>query len=297
MNYKETVDEFLSYLLKQRGFSKHTVTAYNRDLMQLAEFYGFGEQAAVYALMQKERIRGFIYSLSMDGKKNRTIARKRATFLSFAKWALKEGHISSNPMKSIVAPKLSQSIPTVVSKQETQALTTHVPTDEKGVRNRAIVELFYGTGMRLSELQGLSREDINYMQKTIRVFGKGGKERIIPVTDSALELLEKYDQFPKKVLAREALFLNSKGERISKRQIQRIVNQELSHVTESPKKSPHVLRHSYATHLLENGADIRVVKELLGHASLTSTQIYTHVTKEHLLAAYKQAHPRSGDNV
>ena len=295
MNYQETTQEFLSYLTKQKGFSQNTVMAYGKDLQQLADFYGFGAQVAVYTLMQKERIRGFIYSLSTAGQKNRTIARKRATLLSFSKWALKEGCITTNPMKNIVAPKLDSSIPTVVSEQETGQLTHTIPGDEKGVRNRAIVELFYGTGIRLSELQGLSHSDINHVQKTIRVDGKGGKERIVPVTDSALDLLERYGQFPKKRVAEEALFLTSKGERISKRQIQRIVEKELSQVTDQGKKSPHVLRHSYATHLLENGADIRVVKELLGHASLTSTQIYTHVTKEHLLAAYKQAHPRSGE--
>ena len=293
MTYTLAVDNFLLYLQKQRGFSENTLRAYSTDLIQLPQYHNLPTNISIHMVIQKERLRGFIYNLSATGSKPRTIARKRAALLSFCKWALTQGYIQSNPMKSIAAPKLDSPLPTILSKSQTLEIAETIPTDSKGLRNRAIFEFLYGSGIRLAELHQLNKESINTSAKTVKVLGKGNKERIIPVTDITISLIDKYRE-TLQLISSDALFLNSKGTRLSRRQIQRIVEKEISGVSDMKKRSPHVLRHSYATHLLENGADIRVVKELLGHESLTSTQIYTHVTKEKLLAAYEQAHPRSG---
>lgn len=298
MNIQQTTDKFLNYLLKQRGYSEHTVSAYRRDLDQFLSY--INDEIGTDELLQvmtKHVFRGFIYSFTESGYKSRSVARKVATLKSFSRYCVKNGYIKTNPAKTLSTPKLDKPLPSFLTQKQTASLETKAPLSGTALRDRALVELFYGTGMRLAELHSLNTDTIDNKNLTVRVIGKGNKERVLPVTDIAIDLINqtlsergisKSDQAP--------LFVNKKGDRLSRRQIERIVQRELSTVSDQKKRSPHVLRHTYATHLLDSGADIRAVKELLGHSSLATTQIYTHVSKEHLLKAYSQAHPRSGND-
>lgn len=297
MNIQQTIDKFLNYLLKQRGYSEHTVAAYRRDLDQFQSYLKDEiQESDLQTVMTKFVFRGFIYSFTESGYKARSVARKVATLKSFSRYCVKNNLIKTNPAKTLSTPKLDKPLPSFLTQNQTENLNTKAILTGTALRDRALVELFYGTGMRLAELHSLNTNTIDQRNLTVRVIGKGNKERVIPVTETAVNLINKYlserginksDEAP--------LFVNKKNERLSRRQIERVVQRELSTVSDQKKRSPHVLRHTYATHLLDGGADIRAVKELLGHSSLATTQIYTHVSKEHLLKAYSQAHPRSGE--
>lgn len=296
LELKSLLNEFLNYLEKQRGYSANTITSYRRDLTQYESFLkedGLG--TAVTTAFARDSIRGFLYSLSDSGLSPRTLSRKRASLLSLSKYAVKMNIIESNPLASIASPKLDKPVPVLLSGKQAEGLTEKLPDGELELRNLAIVELLYGTGIRLAELYELTPGDIDSEKQLIKVIGKGNKERIVPVTSYALKLIDRYLAARGGAGKSSPLFAGRNGDRLSKRQIQRVVEKELSAVTDAKKRSPHTLRHSYATHLLDNGADIRVVKELLGHASLASTQVYTHVTKDRLKNAFRQAHPRSGE--
>lgn len=294
MKFESAVITFCKYLEQQRGYSEHTVSNYRRDLKQFLDFSKDEWGDTVSSLMKKEPIRIFLYTLHDEGMKPRTIARKRASLLSLSKYLLLQNQISVNPLTTIVSPKADKPIPTFYSEKQTEELSRHIPKTPKELRDRTIVEILYGTGIRLAELHGLNVGDISQNDFTIKVLGKGNKERVVPITQFALTLIQKYLQ-GRPFNPDSPLIVNEKNERLSRRQIQRIVERELGTVSDAKKRSPHTLRHSYATHILDNGADIRVVKELLGHASLTSTQVYTHVTKDRLREAFRQAHPRSGE--
>jgi len=295
MKFVRAVEQFMIYLEQIKHYSIHTVTNYRRDLNQFVTLSSEDWGESVTDLMKKEPIRTFLYTLHDEGRSSRTIARKRASLLSFSKYLITQKIITTNPLTTIGSPKLDKPVPSVYSEMQTKKLTEVIPTSEKEIRNRTIVEILYGTGIRLSELHDLSLCDIDESHQTIKVLGKGNKERIVPITLYALKLIESYVQIRGYADKSSPLLLNNKKERLSRRQIQRIVEREMGTVSDAKKRSPHTLRHSYATHLLDNGADIRVVKELLGHESLASTQIYTHVTKERLREAFQQAHPRSGE--
>ncbi len=295
MKFLAVIEKFCSYLLLQRGYSEHTLTNYKRDLTQFHSFSHEEWGSDVTSLMQKEPIRVFLYALNDERMKPRTIARKRASLLSLTKYLLRESIIDVNPLTTIVAPKSDKPVPVLITESQASDLTAHIPKSEKELRNRTIVEMLYGSGIRLAELHGMNISDLNFGDCTIKVLGKGNKERIVPITAYALRLCSAYFKVRRSSTAQSPLIVNDKEARLSRRQIQRIVEKELGTVTDAKKKSPHTLRHSYATHLLDGGADIRVVKELLGHSSLASTQIYTHVTKEKLRDAFRQAHPRSGE--
>lgn len=297
MNIQEVIDKFLQYLLKQRGYSEHTVAAYRRDLNQfIAYIEDEIQDTNLSVVMTKFIFRGFIYSFTESGYKARSVARKVATLKSFSRFCVKNNFIKNNPAKTLSTPKLDKPLPSFLTQKQTENLDTKTPVTGTALRDKALVELFYGTGMRLAELHSLNTNTIDQRNLTVRVIGKGNKERVIPVTQTAVDMINKYLQ-ERSILKSDELplFVNKKNERLSRRQIERVVQRELSVVSDQKKKSPHVLRHTYATHLLDGGADIRAVKELLGHSSLATTQIYTHVSKEHLLKAYAQAHPRSGE--
>lgn len=288
---------FLEYLEKQRGYSKHTIESYKRDLSQFTAYVKkeIGK-SSVSEVLTKSVFRGFIYSFSEKGVRPRTIARKVATLKSISRYCVKNNIISVNPAKMLSTPKLDKPLPSFLTQKQTEMMITEVPKDEAALRDRAIVELLYGTGMRLAELYALNIDTIDRKNRLVRVLGKGRKERIVPVTPDAIQLIERYLSIRAKAKAHDdPLFVNKKGGRLSQRQIERIVNRELAAVSQQKKKSPHVLRHSFATHMLDGGADIRAVKELLGHSSLSTTQVYTHVSKEHLHKVYRQAHPRAGE--
>ncbi len=295
MIFESAIDQFCLFLKQQRGYSDHTVTNYNRDLLQFLEFAGEEWGETVADLMKKEPIRLFLYEIHSEGNKPRTIARKRAALLSFSKYLIRRGELKGNPLATIISPKLDSPVPVFLSENQTREFAEILPKTAKEIRNKAIVEMLYGSGIRLAELHGMNVRDIRFDESTIRVIGKGNKERIIPATPFALKLAKALIDQRDLILPNAPFLLNTKNERLSMRQIQRIVETELATVSSASKRSPHTLRHSFATHILDNGADIRVVQELLGHASLASTQIYTHVTKDRLRDAFRQAHPRSGE--
>lgn len=325
MQFKDGLDAFLRYIEKQRDYSINTVESYKRDLSQFAQTAKITDDDSVADVFTKQNIRAFIYSLKNSGQKAKSIARKRSSLLSFGKYLMKEGAISTNPVRLIAVAKLDKNIPAIITEPQMQELgeqydsreeDTQTPVPPPNVRDMLIIELLYGSGIRVSELHNLTRRSIDFSNHTIRVIGKGNKERIVPITDVAIELLRKHISasprqgdyvFPRvarsgRKPSKNCKSLTQKRERLRKedmsllsvRRIRQIVNRELAKVSLAKKKSPHILRHSFASHLLDNGADIRVVKEMLGHASLASTQIYTHVSIEKMMKSYKQAHPRSG---
>lgn len=287
---------FYAYIEKEKGFSGHTLEAYRSDLGQFVSFLESNNlPAALEGAMKKQVLRQFTFSLSAKGLKPRSIARKVAALKSFSRFCARRHLLQVNPAKLISAPKLDKQLPVFLTQKQAGAIA--VPPEnatEEMLRNHCIVEFFYGSGLRLSELQGLAVSGVNVRSATVRVMGKGRKERIVPMTATAITSMQRYLARRKAEMAPDGpLFTAPGGEKLSRRQIERIVAKELSLVSQQKKRSPHVLRHSFATHLMDGGADIRAVKELLGHASLTTTQIYTHVSREHLLKAYKLAHPRA----
>ena len=291
-----TLSDFYAYIEKEKGFSAHTLAAYRSDLDQFVQFLRSKTlPLALDGAMKKTVLRAFAFSLSTHGLKPRSIARKIAALKSFSRFCARRHFMQTNPAKLLSAPKLDSPLPVFLTQKQAELLVPPAPNGtEEALRNHAIVEFFYGSGIRLSELQALAVGSVSVRNATVRVMGKGRKERIVPVTGTALEAMERY--FSRRSSAKtpeSPLFANGEGRNLSPRQIERIVAKEVSLVSKQKKRSPHTLRHSFATHLMDGGADIRAVKELLGHASLTTTQIYTHVSREHLLKAYKQAHPRA----
>ena len=319
MRWIDAVDSFLRYIEKQRDYSINTADAYKHDLLQFRDTQKISDDDDVEKVFTKINIRSFIYFLKSEGQKAKSIARKRSALLSFGKFLMRENVISLNPVRLISVPKLDKPIPMVITEPQMKELGEDYENlqEPPSVRDMLIIELLYGSGIRVSELHNLTKRSFDLSNKTIRVLGKGNKERIVPMTDVALELLKRHLSENMKlsgyIFPREAKsgrkqyknYDNLTGKRarlhkedvslLSVRRIRQIVNKELAKVSSAKKKSPHVLRHSFASHLLDNGADIRVVKEMLGHASLSSTQIYTHISIETMLKSYKQAHPRSGE--
>jgi tyrosine recombinase XerC len=271
--------------------------AYQRDIEQFTGFLDQTHQNPIPEKISKEEVRSFLSDLIRHGMSKRSVARKLASLRTFFGYLARTGRIRSNPTVTLVSPKTDKVLPHFLREEE--VLNSIERVDQRsaaGVRDRAILELFYGTGMRLSELVRLNLEDIDLIAGTVRVFGKGSKERILPVGRTAGHAIQRYIQRRNELQPKggdRAIFLNNRGGRISARGVQYIVYHWLSSVSEQEKLSPHLLRHTFATHLLDHGADLEAVKELLGHTSLSTTQIYTHLTMERLRKVYKQAHPRA----
>jgi integrase/recombinase XerC len=291
------LSDFYDCIEKEKRFSPHTVAAYRRDLTEFAVFATSKSiPPLLEATLEKKTLRSFTFSLSLKKLKPRSIARKIAVLKSFSRFCARRGLLPNNPAKFIATPKLDKKLPVFLTEQQAEELVPPAGGDdiEKRRRDHAMIEFFYGSGIRLSELRSLTIGAVSGQGGTVRVIGKGKKERIVPLTGTAIEAMERYLMLRKTPKTPDTpLFANEKGENISARQIERIVSRELSVVSQQRKRSPHVLRHSFATHLMDAGADIRAVKELLGHSSLATTQIYTHISREHLLKAYRQAHPRA----
>ncbi|MBN1757711.1 MAG: tyrosine recombinase XerC [Chitinispirillaceae bacterium] len=294
--FSKTILRFLEYLEKERGFSKYTIAAYRCDLEQ---FTGYLQQQKGYSDnlqsgLTKLHLRGFLFNCSRSGMKPRSIARKLAALKSLSRYCLRQKLLTTNPTRVLATPKPDKTLPVFLTKKQAEHLLPADNGPNDHLRDRVIVEFFYGSGIRLSELHALEIASVDRYHRTVRVLGKGRKERIVPLTDVAVSLMDQYLRSEKRDGGTEGpLFVNNRGERLSRRQIQRVVARELGQVSQQKKRSPHVLRHSFATHLMDAGADIRAVKELLGHASLTTTQVYTHISKEHLLKTYRLAHPRA----
>lgn len=288
---------FFEYLKFEKRCSAHTVVAYEGDLNQ---FFTFIETIGVTSLtdVRHKVIRAWIVNLHHKGIGPRSIHRKVSSLKSFFKYLQRQGIVDGNPAQLIVLPKIPKKLPSFLREKEMETLLDQVDFGEdfEGIRNKLIIELFYGTGMRLSEMVELRTKDVDLVQKLVKVLGKRNKERLIPLTNESVLLLHTYNAAKEKSFGSGFspwLLLTNKGDQIYHKLIYRVVTSSLQLVTTMKKKSPHILRHTYATVLLNRGADLNAVKELLGHSNLNATAIYTHITFETLNAIYKQAHPRA----
>jgi integrase/recombinase XerC len=300
------IGEFLRHLADGRQLSPHTVAAYRRDLEEFAEFLGryYGEAGWTWGGVDRLAFRSYLGHLARKGLARRSIARKLSAVRSFFRFLHREELIEANPARSVRAPKLERHLPGWLTRAQMDNLFTLAENRAaeggfRGTRDLAILETFYATGMRVSELQRLNLQDVDLVGDEVKVRGKGRKERIVPLGRAAARALRQYELRRAEILARcrhgdrQALFISERGRRLSVRQIQAIVRRFLDQVAEQDEVSTHSLRHSFATHLLDAGADLMAVKELLGHASLSTTRIYTHTSTERLKRVYSQAHPRA----
>jgi len=287
---------FLAYLQYEKRYSSHTITAYRIDLDQFFEYLNQQYSIADIPEVTHPMIRSWLVNRMEHGIGTRSVNRKLTTLKSFYKYLLREGIVEINPMKKITSPKISKRLPVFVEKDKMELLLDHVVFGEgyPAVRDKLILEMFYSTGMRLSELVSLKETDIDFHQHTLKVLGKRNKERLIPFSNKFDVMLIVYLTAKKKSFGEDNnLFLTDRGKPVYPRMVYRIVTRYLGEVTTLEKKSPHVLRHTFATHLLNNGAELNAVKELLGHANLAATQVYTHNTIDKLKRIYKQAHPKA----
>jgi len=301
-NFKQYIDDFFSYLEKERGFSKHTCVSYIHDLQRFNDFlieYEESHEVDIESI-DKQTIRHFLGKEFEEGYSSKTVGRRLASIKSFYKYLIKAEVVENNPSIYVKTPKSAKPLPNYIDEKKISELMDAPPSNTIiGLRDRAILELFYSTGMRLSELINTNFGNIDFKNNLLKVLGKGNKERLIPFGNKSMKAIENYITISSRSIKTAdldaPLFVNSKGERISQRTVQRSVNMYLRLVTEGEHLGPHTLRHSFATHLLDRGADLRAVKDLLGHSSLSSTQIYTHVQPERMKKIYKKAHPH-GDN-
>ncbi|MEC7980383.1 MAG: tyrosine recombinase [Candidatus Neomarinimicrobiota bacterium] len=285
---------FLKFLSKEKNFSLHTIKAYQYDIQKFIEF--LTERSVRVQQATKSDIRDFLSNQYDLGLTKKTVARRLASIKSFYKYLINIEFIDKNPSLFLQSPKLSKELPNFIDEKIIDELMNQPDIDTvKGLRDKAIMELFYSTGMRLSELINLDIGSINTKDHLIKVVGKGNKDRLIPFGKRAKFCIENY--LKKRALALKSsfegtpLFVNSKNQRVPKRTIQRRVSNYIKLVAEGKRLGPHILRHSFATHLMNKGADIRAVGDLLGHSNLSSTQIYTHVKPERMREIYKQSHP------
>lgn len=297
---------FLKNLSDGRQLSAHTVAAYRRDLTGLVAFLDrhFGRDDWSWPGVDRIALRAFLAQLARRRLARRSIARKLSAVRSFFRYLHREECIEANPARSMRAPRLERTLPSWLSRSEVDALfmlaeNRAAEGSFRGVRDHAMLELLYATGLRLSELHALDCEDADLVGDQVKLKGKGRKERLVPLGRAAVKALRRYEPMRAEAAARradadrKALFVSRQGRRLSRRRIQTIVNDYLGRASEDPTLSTHSLRHSFATHLLDNGADLLAVKELLGHASLSTTQIYVHTSRERLKRVYDQAHPRA----
>lgn len=302
---KGLIDKYIRYLEVERNASSHTITSYQTDLYSFLNFIAEEvqkepEQINVQSI-DRLLIRLWLGKLSEDGMAKSSLARKVAAIRSFFKFCFKRGHIEKNPAQLLVIPKKEKILPKTVGEEDITRMLECVDTSTpSGKQVKAILEIFYGTGVRLSELVNLDLSHINQDQRQIKVLGKGNKQRIMPLGIEAFNALQNHlsDRellFGKRTDkdARNAVFIAAGGQRIYSKAVQRIVEDYLKKTSEVTQKSPHVLRHSFATHMLNRGADIRVIKEFLGHANLAATQVYTHTSVDRLKNVYETAHPRA----
>jgi integrase/recombinase XerC len=290
------ISNFCDYLEHQKRYSKHTITAYLKDLTQFQSYLQSEFEIENFEEVKATFIRSWIVSLIEDGITTRTINRKISSIKSFYKHLLKNEIVTINPLAKVVTPKTSKRLPVFVGESEISVLLNEIEfdSDYEGVRDKLILELFYATGMRLSELIELKTTSIDLNNNTIKVLGKRNKERVIPIGNKPNQLIKEYLTERDNLGSTEThLFLTKVGKKLYPKLVYGIVNSYLSKVTTASKKSPHVLRHTFATHMLNNGADLNTIKEILGHANLSATQVYTHNTIEKLKNIHKQAHPKA----
>jgi integrase/recombinase XerC len=289
---------FLDYLRYEKRGSVHTFTAYKTDLEQFDAFLS-SKNCSVEQAMHRDIRNWLAVLLEKEKNTKRTINRKISTLKAFYKFLIREKCLETNPMDKIIMPKQSHRLTAFVSEQDMEKLFEQLefPDNFEGKRDRMILELFYATGVRLAELIQIKKSDLDFYSSTIRIFGKRKKERIVPMPPKIRTQLQDYIKFLEKnfnfVNYNENIFVTNKGEPVYPKLIYRTVRKYLDAVTTIDKRSPHVMRHTFATHLLDNDADLLAIKELLGHSSLAATQVYTHTSIEKIKQTYKQAHPRA----
>jgi len=300
---KEHINSYISFLKNEKNYSNNTIISYKNDLLQLLNYLEDCKILKKNNIQYIDRsiMRKYIVYLKKRDYSTRSICRKISTIRSFFKFISREGIVKINPTINLITPKIDKKLPCFLYLQEINKLIETPPGNTMlGIRDRTILELLYGTGMRVGELVNLNVPDIDLYEKTVRVFGKGSKERILPLGNPSIKAIQEYitsrNLFIKNIsiikINLNAFLLNRFGGRLSARSIRRIIIKYMKIAGLNKKVSPHVLRHSFATHLLGGGADLRSVQELLGHESLSTTQIYTHITKERLKIIYKKSHPR-----
>lgn len=282
------IDRFLRYLEIEKNSSKHTLLNYRLDLEAFGSFLGdVGIEKTDYLLLRK-----YMAGLKEKNMRQKTISRKISCLRSFFRFLCREGYLKSNPVLTLMSPKREKRLPIFLTEDEmTQLIEAPRQDNELGLRDRAIFETLYSTGMRVSELVGLSIADVDFISGVLKVMGKGKKERLLPIGDKAIDAIRKY--LDKRSKQADALFLNKNHKRITDRGIRNILSRYIKSLSMKKGISPHKIRHSFATHLLNRGADLRSVQELLGHANISTTQIYTHLTTERLKNVYDKAHPRA----
>lgn len=286
-------DGFLEFIQYEKRASKHTLVAYFNDIKQFVTYLSTTYEITKIAEVNHTIIRSWIVSLMEQKISPRSVNRKITTLKTFYKFLLRQSIVTENPMLKILSPKTSKRLPVFIEKEKMDTLLddTVFGDDFEGQRNKLIIELFYATGIRLSELINLKQSNVDLYLCQIKVLGKRNKERIVPFNTILKDQIQQYIT-AKAGLNDEFLFINKNGKQLYEKFVYRIVNTYLSQITTVNKKSPHVLRHTFATHMLNNGADLNAIKELLGHANLSATQVYTHNTVEKLKNIHKQAHPK-----
>lgn len=296
---KDQIKDFIHYLIVERGLSNNTIVSYERDLKSYQKHLMESQQIKTFNDVTRLHIIQFLKSLKEAGKSSKTIARHTASIRSLHQFLLREKQADQDPSVLIESPQLERSLPKILSLQEVEMLLdTPKLTTPFGFRDKAMLELLYATGIRVSEMINLNLTDVHLTMGFIRCYGKGNKERIVPIGRTATEVITNYIEKgrPKLLNAKqptEALFVNHHGKRITRQGFWKNLKKIALEANVNKELTPHTLRHSFATHLLENGADLRAVQEMLGHADISTTQIYTHVTKARLKDVYNQFHPRA----
>lgn len=295
----DKINGFINYITNEKRFSIHTVKAYQTDLNQFVRFLKEDLELASLEKTTHQEIRSWIFYLLEKGENTRSVNRKISTLKTFYKYLLRNKYVNINPMDKIIAPKQSKRLPSFIDESDMETLLTVVeyPETFDGARNKAIIETFYALGVRLSELINMQYKDIEFSERNIRIMGKGNKERIIPFGPNLDNCLKNYFTYYEKNIKplqqNSFVFVNKKGNKLYPMYIYRIIKKHIEMVSNIEQKSPHVIRHTFATHLLNQGADINAIKELLGHSSLAATQVYTHTSIGKLKEIYKTAHPRA----
>ena len=297
-SFPEAVKPFLKYLLYELNRSEKTIVAYGTDLREFEGYLKKNNVEADFTKVDSNRIRGWVISLMDEGGCSpASVSRKLSSLRSFYRFLLRKGLVEVNPMLKIVGPKKKKPLPSFVREEDMNRLLDEIPFDDgfEGWRDRMILEVFYATGIRLSELIGLNDVDVDISARLIKVKGKRNKQRLIPFGDELMEDLLIYIKVRDEACLKEAeaFFVRKDGKRMYPMQVYRLVRRNLSKVVALKKRSPHVLRHTFATAMLNGNAELRAVKELLGHENLATTEIYTHTTFEELKKVYEQAHPRA----
>jgi len=300
---KEAIENFLNYLAVEKGFSENTIVAYRNDLYQLANFAEgeVGRQSITpsWAGFNRQLMLSYLLDLKERGYVATTVARKVAAAKSFFNFMVAEGSIKTNPAENVGSPKVGRSLPKPISISQVRSLLEQ-PTKLNTIeakRDKAMLELLYASGMRVSELMSLNLGDVDVKGGDVRCFGKGHKERIIPIYEQAALAVKEYMEEVRPQLVRNsgerALFLNLRGERLTRQGFWQILKGYAKSANLESEVTPHTLRHSFATHMLSGGADLRAVQELLGHANISTTEVYTHLTSEHIRRVYEKSHPRA----